>query len=474
MEFLLLHDKMKNTYYDLIEKTYHFPQASFEVKNNQLLFNNIPLMQLLKDYGSPLKLTYLPKIASQIQRARTYFRKAMQKCAYAEDYMFAYCTKSSHFSYILDKVLEQNAQLELSSAVDTQLVIRLVQRAKLSKETYIICNGYKNRAYIEGIRILLKMGFKNTMPILDSEDELESYLNFEVDELNLGLRMAVEEKPRFLVYTSRFGIRKDHLIDFYKEKIKPNPKFRLKMLHAFIYTGIQDITYYWNELYRFIKMYVQLKQVSGQLDMINIGGGLPIQNALDFEYNYQYMCDEIVAQIKNYCNKKRIREPKLFSEFGSFAVGESGALLLNLLGVKKQNDRETWYIVDNSFISTLPDIWAKKQNFILLPLNKWEREYQRVNLGGLTCDNDDFYGSSKNEEELFLPIVDGKEREPLAIGFFHTGAYQDSLSGFGGVHHCLIPSPKHILIDLDTDNRLSYRVFREEQNSEYLLNLLGY
>ena len=45
---------------------------------------------------------------------------------------------------------------------------------------------------------------------------------------------------------------------------------------------------------------------------------------------------------------------------------------------------------------------------------------------------------------MFLPKVG--EGEPLYVGFFHTGAYQDQISGYGGIKHCLIPSPKHIIV----------------------------
>lgn len=62
----------------------------------------------------------------------------------------------------------------------------------------------------------------------------------------------------------------------------------------------------------------------------------------------------------------------------------------------------------------------------------------------------------------------------LYIGFFHTGAYQDSLSGYGGTKHCLIPSPKKIIIDKDANGKLTYEVFAEEQGAESMLKVLGY
>jgi arginine decarboxylase len=62
----------------------------------------------------------------------------------------------------------------------------------------------------------------------------------------------------------------------------------------------------------------------------------------------------------------------------------------------------------------------------------------------------------------------------LYIGFFNTGAYQETIGGYGGVHHCLMPQPKHILINKDEDGNFTYTVFREEQKPEEVLKLLGY
>ena len=62
---------MKNKYLDLIEQTFEFPQDEFTVEEGELKFHDIPMMDLIEQYGTPLKITYLPKISSQIQRAKS-------------------------------------------------------------------------------------------------------------------------------------------------------------------------------------------------------------------------------------------------------------------------------------------------------------------------------------------------------------------------------------------------------------------
>lgn len=464
---------MKNKYLDLIDQTFEFPQEEFKVEDGELYFHDIPLMDIIKQYGTPLKITYLPKISTQIQKAKRLFNVAIAKVDYKGTYNYCYCTKSSHFSFVMEEVLSNDVNIETSSAFDINLINELYALEKINKDNYIICNGFKRPQYIENIGELIKEGFTNVIPIIDNKEEFD-LIEQHVDGCQLGIRIASEEEPMFDFYTSRLGIRFNDILNFYKQKIEKNPKFKLKMLHFFINTGIKDSAYYWNELRKCVNMYCELKKVCPELDSLNIGGGFPIKNSLAFTYDYEYMAEEILAQIKDMCNKQEIEEPNIFTEFGSFTVGEAGCILYSIIDQKQQNDRELWYMIDSSFITTLPDTWGIGQRFILLPINRWENEYQRVFLGGLTCDSQDYYSAEAHSNAVFLPKYNNEDEEPLYIGFFHTGAYQESLGGYGGIQHCLIPQPKHIIISRNEEGEWYTKLFAKEQSHKSMLKILGY
>jgi arginine decarboxylase len=463
---------MKNKYIDLIEQTFEFPQDEFKVVDSELYFHDVPLMDIIKQYGTPLKISYLPKIRAQVQMAKRLFNVAMAKVDYQGDYHFCYCTKSSHFSFVLEEVLKEEVHLETSSAFDLQIIQNLVSRNLFHKENYIICNGFKRPQYIEYIKNLINNGFGNIIPVLDNLFELDKYNGEVKNKVKLGIRIASEEEPKFDFYTSRLGIRYNDIVPYYLEKIKDNPKFELKMLHFFINTGIRDTAYYWNELTKSVNVYCELKKICPELTGLNIGGGFPIKNSLAYNYEYEYMAEEIVAQIKSICERNEIPEPDIFTEFGSFTVGESGAVLFSIIDQKRQNDREIWNMIDSSFMTTLPDTWAINQKFILLAVNQWDAEYERVFLGGLTCDSEDYYNAEEHSNAVFLPKF--SQESPLYIGMFHTGAYQESIGGYGGIQHCLQPAPKHVLIDIDENEEVVTKLFSKEQGYKPMLKILGY
>ena len=463
---------MRTRYIDLIDQTFDFPQNEFNLREDRLFFHGIDLMRLINEYGTPLKFNYLPQISNNIQRAKGWFREALNNLGYTGKYHYSYCTKSNHFSFVLDEVMKNDVHIETSSAFDIDIVLKLIEEGKFEKGKFVICNGYKPKLYLDNMVKLMNLDHVQVIPVVDNTDELNQILSRTDREINIGIRIASEEEPKFEFYTSRLGISYREIVPFYKAILQENPRVKVKMLHFFINTGINDTAYYWNELTKCLRIYSDLKKICPELDSLNIGGGFPIKKSLAFDFDYAYMVREILTQVKRVCTDNDIPEPNIVTEFGSFTVGESGGAIFSILHQKQQNDREKWNMIDSSFMTNLPDTWAINQRFIMLPINRWNDDYERVLLGGLTCDSDDYYNSEQHSNAIYLPKFD-KNKE-LFIGFFNTGAYQETIGGFGGLKHCLIPEPKHILINRDEDGKIETSMFSQEQTAMDYLQILGY
>ncbi|MAY82774.1 MAG: arginine decarboxylase [Flavobacteriales bacterium] len=466
---------MKNSYFDLIEQSFYFPQEGFDLKNGYLSFHGVSLKHLIEKYGTPFRFIYLPKIGDQIKKCRNLFNRSIKKHKYKGNYYYCYCTKCNHFQHVVNEALKHNVNLETSSSFDIDLILHLFKKGKFKKDIAIVHNGYKTKDYLRKIVDLAEMGFKNNILVLDNLSEFDQLVAMKPKmKINLGVRLAMNEEPQSAYYTSRLGIPAKEIIQLYEEKIKSNEGFELKMLHFFVDSGIKDTPYYWGEFQRAMKLMVELKKICPTLNSLNLGGGFPIRNGLGFEYDYEYMINEIISNIKKTCEDENIDEPDIFTEFGKYTVGEAGAIVFEVLEQKQQNDAELWYLINNSLMNTIPDAWSIQEKFILLPINKWDNEYSRVNIGGISCDHSDYYNSEDFNQEVLLPKYSDKDKEPLYVGFFHTGAYQDSVSGYGGIKHCLIPSPKHVIIDRDEKGNIVDTVYREEQSVDEMLSILGY
>ena len=463
---------MKTKYIDLIDQTYYFPQEEFTLRGDNLLFHGIELMDLVKEYGSPLKFMYLPKITENINKAKGWFADAIEKYDYKGSYHYCYCSKSSHFRHVIERALDAGVYLETSSGYDLSIVEVLLAEGKVKPTDMVISNGFKQENYISHIADLIDREAVRMLPILDNYVEIDQIKAKTSKPFSVGIRIASEEEPKFEFYTSRLGIGYKNIVPFYKQYIQDDDQVSLKMLHFFINTGIRDTAYYWNELQKCLRVYVALKKICPSLDSLNIGGGFPVKNSLAFTYDYAYMVDEIVNQIRIACEDAEVPVPDIYTEFGSYTVGESAGTIYKVLYQKQQNDREKWNMIDSSFITTMPDSWAINKRFIMLALNRWSDTYERVLLGGITCDSDDYYNSEQHVNAIYLPRF--SKTYPLYIGFFHTGAYQETVGGFGGLQHCLIPQPKYVLIDKDEQGEITTKLFKGQQTADEFLNQLGY
>lgn len=468
---------MKNTYFDLIDQTYDFPQEGFDLREDHLTFYGLSIKYLIEKHGTPLRILFLPRINSQIKKAKNHFNRAIRSNRYRGKYYYCYCTKCNHFSAVIKAALKEDVQIETSSAYDIDLIRQLHKEGEIDTDKILVHNGYKTDNYLDKIIELHKDGFVNSMIVLDSKSEfrrIQERLPKLDHKIRIGIRMAINEEPQSAYYTSRLGIRQTEIVDFYNTEIQQDDRFELTMLHFFVDSGIKDTLYYWGEFQKALKLYSELKKCCESLSAFNLGGGFPIRNNLGFEYDYKYIINEIIDNIKTMCEADDIDEPDIYTEFGKYSVGESGATIFKVLEQKQQNDSEIWYMVDNSLMNTIPDAWSILEKFILLPINKWRNEYTKVNIGGISCDHSDYYNSEDFNQQVMLPTYSDDDKEPLYVGFFHTGAYQDSISGYGGIKHCLVPSPKVLIIDRDNKGNYIDTVYSEEQTAVDMLRILGY
>jgi arginine decarboxylase len=212
-----------------------------------------------------------------------------------------------------------------------------------------------------------------------------------------------------------------------------------------------------------------MRQQFPTLHMFNFGGGVPVAMTLDFDFDYDAFAHDLLETVGEVCAHYRVPPPDIVGEMGRYTVSEHGAHFFKITTVKDNGSTYPWYIIDGSIMSSFPDSWALGELFIVLPLNHLDKPFQRVQLGGVTCDSDDMYPRESAESPLFLPT----DTDDLYIGFFSIGAYQEMLGGAGGSKHCVIPEADELIIDRAPDGAYTFRLI-PGQDAFSVLENLGY
>lgn len=453
----------------LIHQEVNLPNA-FDIKDFKLFYRDIDLLRLSKKQGTPLRFTYLPTILEKIDEMKSNFNKVIRKTSYQGTYTYYYCTKSSHFQHIIKKAIQSDIGIEISSAYDIDLIKSLIEDGYVQKGTKIICNGYKTPDYQSGIISLIKQDHCAVTPMVDSLSELIYYLENRNSDasIHIGIRVNLS----FLsAYTreSRFGLSPEDIIAYYQRDIKHKEHITLTTLHFFNENGLVSDDKYWDVLEEIVRFYCKLKRLNPNLTTLDIGGGMPFQSVVNEDFDIPFLVRRIVSTILYTCQQECVPEPDIVTEFGKYTVAEATTTIFKIQE-KKQGETINWAIIDGSFITHLPDTWAMQQEYPVSAVNNLQEENRPFILGGLTCDSADFYPNIKEHKTIMLPDSDKEQ----FVAFMHTGAYQEALSGFGGVNHCLIPSPKHIIIDKGDNDELEFTTFSEKQTSSQLLKILGY
>ncbi len=109
------------------------------------------------------------------------------------------------------------------------------------------------------------------------------------------------------------------------------------------------------------------------------------------------------------------------------------------------------YLVNFSIFQSLPDTWSIGQVFPVAPLSRHtERPNVWAEIVDITCDSDGAVKTFAHPDDnlRYLPLLrseEGDDRGRYYLGFFMTGAYQDSLSNqhnlFSRAHEVIVRGP---------------------------------
>lgn len=471
------------TYYDFLRGRFGLNTNQLtevlHIENNRLFCQDLDLLAVSQKWGSPLEVGFTPLVTRQIKNMQSYFASAFARQSYTGQFIYAYASKAAQYEDLIRTALQAGAHYETSSPVDLQMARLHWKAGNLPEDRMIMSNGFKTPAYVQNIMQLRREGFHNIVPIIESEQELGAFANSRFD-FEVGLRLRVDRSilpdGDFSRVTSRFGVA-HHEVAAVAERIAAQPNLKLVMFHAMIDTQCVDRQAWVRALLLSFRTYCELKQQHPSLRAFNFGGGMPVPYSLDFQFDYQAFADELAGGIMAMCAEYGIEHPDIIGEFGRYTAAAYGFDFYKVV-VSKPSHREDvgWYVIDGSLMSSLPDTWALKQPFIVLPLNGYDRPVKRVWLSGLTCDSDDVYRSGEDDDTLLLPDIEYmQDGEELVIGVFMTGAYQDMLSGIGGVHHCLLPEPSELVIEAAAKGRgYTYTRSVPVQSVHNMATLLGY
>lgn len=407
-----------------------------DVKNGELYYNGYNLTELAKRYGTPLKITFLDVITEHITSLKKEFNDAINKTGYQGKFYYLNANKANYSKEEIETSFIAGDGLETSSYYDLLLTLKMFDKHPSFKNKLIVSNGLKLNDYLDEIIKAHLDGF-NIIDIIDDLNEYE-YLKNKNLPIKVGFRVHLSSLYESEVPDDRFGLREDE-INYILEDIK-NTKLVLTTIHYHQRGFDYEEDKFKENLLKAFNYYLKSKKLYDTVNNFDIGGGMPLPISEDFDYSS--FINTTLNYLKDLCIKNNVEMPNLIGENGKFSQKDSTVNIYKVVGVKNTG-LYPWHIINGSLLIALPEMFALGEPILVTPINNLNKDMVKVRLAGITCDCDDVLF---DREKGYFEMPDSNDNY---LGLIGTGSYQNSMNGKGGVHHCLLPEERDIVISND-------------------------
>ncbi len=352
--------------------------GNISITPNRESKKTIDLFKLVKEIKSreinpPLIIRFNDILKERITELNNAFLKAIETYDYKNIYQGVFPIKCNQQKNVLEKIIEYgdhwNFGLEVGSKSELLIGLSLLENQK----SLLICNGYKDKKYIETAILARKLG-KKPIIVIEQRDEVQRIIEV-VKNLRatpiLGIRSKLSSKSsgrwgKSVGDNSKFGLSIPEIMLTIKELKKANLINEMKLLHFHIGSQISDISVIKDALQEASQIYVELSKLGAPMKYIDVGGGLGIDfdgtktsSNTSTNYSLQNYANDVIATVKDSCEVNNIQHPIIISESGRAIISHCSVLIFNVLGTSHVSsqvnifDQKNQSLIITNLIATL-------------------------------------------------------------------------------------------------------------------------
>jgi arginine decarboxylase len=298
-----------------------------------------------RNLSLPLLIRFSDILEHRIERLNACFAKAIARYNYGGVYKGVFPVKCNQQKHLVEDLVKfgRPYQFGLEAGSKPELTIAI---AMLNNPgALLICNGYKDREYIETAILAQKLD-QTPIVVLEQIEEVEIAIEAAKAlgiKPNLGVRAKLNAKGsgRWGVSSgdrAKFGLTIPEIIMVVDRLKEVDMLDSLQLLHFHIGSQISSISVIKEAIGEASKIYVELVQLGANMKYLDVGGGLGIDydgSQTNFHasknYDLQNYANDIVAEVRETCNEKNIPVPTLISESGRAIASHQSVLVFNVL-----------------------------------------------------------------------------------------------------------------------------------------------
>ncbi|MEL7369346.1 MAG: biosynthetic arginine decarboxylase [Myxococcota bacterium] len=294
----------------------------------------------------PLLIRFTDILRRRIEEIYGAFGDKIEEYGYKGRYRAVMPIKVNQQRHVVEELLEQGSDFDIGLEAGSKPELLVAIAMLPEKSGLIVCNGYKDLAYIEAALLAQRLGHK-TLLIVDRFDELQLIIDTSrrlgIDP-SLGVRCKLSAKGSGKWAESggdrsKFGLTATELVRTVEVLSQAGMLNRLQCLHFHIGSQITAIRAIKDAMGEAVRIFTDLYKMGAPMAYLDVGGGLAVDydgSKANFHASRNYSLAEyaadIVYSVGSALDEAGIPHPTIISESGRALVAYHSALIFNVVG----------------------------------------------------------------------------------------------------------------------------------------------
>ncbi|NET00743.1 MAG: biosynthetic arginine decarboxylase [Sphaerospermopsis sp. SIO1G1] len=303
----------------------------------------------LRNLGLPLLIRFSDILEDRIERLNACFAKAIARYNYPGVYRGVFPVKCNQERHLIEDLVRfgkpHQFGLEAGSKPELMIALALLD----TPGAFLICNGYKDRGYIETAMLAQRLG-QTPIIVLEQIEEVDLVI---AANRQLGIKPIVGVRAKLSTQgmgrwgtstgdRAKFGLTIPEITEAVKKLEQAELLDSLQLLHFHIGSQISAINVIKDAIQEASRIYVELAMLGADMKYLDVGGGLGVDydgSQTNFyaskNYNMQNYANDIVAELKDTCAEHQIPVPTLVSESGRAIASHQSVLIFDVLSTSE-------------------------------------------------------------------------------------------------------------------------------------------
>lgn len=299
-----------------------------------------------RNLALPLLIRFSDILEDRIDRLNSCFARAIARYNYKNVYRGVFPVKCNQHRQLIQDLVRfgQPHHFGLEAGSKPELMIALATLK--TPGALLICNGYKDREYIETAILAQRLG-QTAVIVLEQIEEVELAI---AASKALGIKPILGVRAKLTTKgvgrwggstgdRAKFGLTIPEIIRAVGELEKAGMLDCLQLLHFHIGSQISSISVIKDAIREASHIYVELAKLGANMNYLDVGGGLGVDydgSKTNFHasknYNMQNYANDVVAGVKDACDERKMPVPIIISESGRAIASHQSVLVFDVLG----------------------------------------------------------------------------------------------------------------------------------------------